>query len=596
MNTASEKIAALRAAMQQNGVDGYLVPSADPHMSEYLPDHYQTRSWLSGFDGSAGTLAVTAQHAALWTDGRYFIQAQRQLEGSGIVLMRMAQKETPSVEDWLAKNLPAQGVMGVDGMVTATATVQKLEKAFADQKITLKDVDLIPSLWQNRPAMPCTEAWLLDAAYAGKTAQQKLQILRAALAEKHADSTLVSRLDSVAWLLNLRAEDIDYNPFAMAYCIVTANSATLFINEARLPAEAAQMLATQGVVIAPYDAVAAALAKIDTPSAFVYEPAGLSYTLHRALAANANVTLAESDDPVQLLKSIKDETEIKNIKNAHLKDGVAMVCFAMELQEKMAAGVTITECDVSDMMLRLRTAQADCIGASFGTIAAYGANAAMMHYHPTPENCAVLPAQGLLLVDCGGQYRDGTTDITRTYALGTLTNEEKEFYTLVLKSHIGMASAVFLEGCTGGNLDILARSAVWKRGLDYRCGTGHGVGFVGGVHEGPQSLRINNTVAFAAGMTITDEPGIYEEGRVGVRIENELLCKEWGTTDYGRFLCFEAITYCPIDTAPILVEMLTDDELCWLNTYHAMVKEALSPRLNDAQRTWLAGACAPLAR
>ena len=596
MKTASEKIAALRAAMQQNGVDGYLVPSADPHMSEYLPDYYQTRSWLSGFDGSAGTLVVTDKHAALWTDGRYFIQAQRQLEGSGIVLMRMAQKDTPSIEDWLAQQLPEQGVMGVDGMVTATATVRKLESAFCGKKITLKDVDLISALWKDRPAMPATPAWLLEERFAGKTAGQKLQIVRETLAKKHADATLVSRLDSVAWLMNLRAADIDYNPFALAYCLVTNEQTTLFINEARLPAEAARALGAQGIAVAPYETAEQALCAIEKPSVFLYEPAGLSYTLCRALEQNPNVTLLAGDEPIQLLKGVKDETEIKNIKNAHIKDGVAMVGFAMELQQKMEKNESVTECDVSDMMLRLRTAQKDSLGASFGTIAACGANAAMMHYHPTQDNCAVLPQHGFLLVDCGGQYRDGTTDITRTYALGTLTDEEKEFYTLVLKSHIGMASAVFMEGCTGGNLDILARSAMWKRGLDYRCGTGHGVGFVGGVHEGPQSLRINNAVPFAAGMTVTDEPGIYEEGRVGVRIENELLCKEWGTTEYGRFLCFEPITYCPIDTAPVRVEMLTDDELHWLNDYHAMVETVLAPHLDAPQRTWLAGACAPLVR
>lgn len=596
MKTIPERLAALRAAMKEAGVDGFLIPSSDPHMSEYLPDCYQARSWFSGFDGSAGTLAVTTDAAALWTDGRYFIQAARQLSGSGIELMRMAQKGTPEIPAWLADTLPENGVMGVDGMVTAASTVEKLEKAFEKKHISIRDVDFVAPLWEGRPSAPATPAWLLDVRYAGKTAGEKLALLREKLGEKGADAILLSRLDSVAWLLNLRADDIAYNPFAMSYCLVLPESATLFINRARLPQEAQGALAKEGVQVAGYEDVAKAIAAVGTPVTALYEPEGLNYTLYNAWKANPHVTLLAGEEPVQQLKGVKNDVEIENIKNAHVKDGVAMVRFQMALEKKISAGEATTECDVAEMLSKLRREQELSLGDSFDTIPAYGANAAMMHYHAMPETCATLEPHGFLLVDSGGQYLDGTTDITRTYALGKPTDEEKTYYTWVLKCHIDIAKAVFLEGCTGGNLDIIARSPLWQQGIDYRCGTGHGVGFVGGVHEGPQSLRTTNNVAFVPGMTITDEPGVYEEGKIGIRIENELVCKEWGTTEYGRFLCFEPITYCPIDTRPVKVELLDDAELSWLNNFHALVYQTLESSLNSEEQAWLKAACAPLSR
>ncbi|WP_074017401.1 aminopeptidase P family N-terminal domain-containing protein [Anaeromassilibacillus senegalensis] len=596
MKTVPERIAALRAAMKSAGVDGYLIPSSDPHMSEYLPDCYGARSWFSGFTGSVGTLAVTAEKAALWVDGRYFIQAEHQLAGSGIELMRVAVKGTPEIPDWLAENLPQGGVMGLDGMITAISTVEKLEKEFAEKKITIKDIDFVSPLWEGRPPVPATTAWLLGTEYAGKTAHEKLEQLRDALAEQGADATLLSRLESVAWTLNLRADDIAYNPFPLSYCLVLPESATLFINKKRVPAEVEATLNAEGVQVAPYEDAASAIASVRTPVTALYEPEGTSYTLYHAMKANASIKLQAGEEPVQPLKGVKNEVEIQNIKNAHVKDGVAMVRFQMALEAKMASGETVTECDVADMLTGLRKAQPLNLGDSFDTIAAYGANAAMMHYHALPETCAKLEPHGFLLVDSGAQFRDGTTDITRTYTMGELTDEEKTFYTLVLKSHIDLARVVFLEGCTGGNLDIMARSAVWRHGIDYRCGTGHGVGFVGGVHEGPQNLRITNNVAFMPGMTVTDEPGIYEEGKVGIRIENELLCKEWGVTEYGRFLCFEPITYCPIDVKPVKVDLLDNDELDWLNEYHALVYKTLESSLTPEEQDWLKTACAPLSR
>lgn len=593
--TVPQKLAALRAAMQEKGVDGVYVPSADPHMSEYLPAHWKSRAWLSGFTGSAGTLCVTAEKAALWTDGRYFIQAARQLAGSGIELMRMAQPGVPTVEAWLAETLPQGGVLALDGMYASASSVEALQKAFEEKKITVKDEDFISPLWrENRPAVPATPVWMLSKEQAGLSAAEKLALLRQKLTQDKAGAMLVTRLDSVAWLLNLRASDIAYNPFALAYCLVEENAARLFINFSRVPKEVREELAGQGVTLCPYEDARGALSGLQGPVTVLYEPAGTSWAMLRAMQENPAVTNKAGAEPVQALKGTKNETEIAHLKQAHRKDGAAMVRFEIELRRRMEAGESWTEMQASDYLLSLRCAQPDSLGASFETIAAYGPNAAMMHYAPAKENCAVIEPHGFLLVDSGGQYRDGTTDITRTYALGPLTREEREDYTLVLKCHIGVARAVFKEGSAGQNIDILARETLWRRGLDYRCGTGHGVGFVGGVHEGPQNLSARGTAAFVPGMTITDEPGIYEEGKLGIRIENELLCVPVCETEYGKFYGFEPFTYCPIDTRPLVLSLLTQEELEWLNAYHARVKQELAPYLTQEENAWLEKACAPV--
>ncbi len=594
--TVPEKLAALRAAMEEKGVDGVYVPSADPHMSEYLPEHWRSRAWLSGFTGSAGTLCVTKDKAALWTDGRYFIQAGRQLTGSGIELMRMAQPGVPTVEHWLAETLPQGGTLAADGFCVSAAMVKTLRGAFEEKGICLRDEDFITPLWaqEGRPAVPATPAWMLTKEQAGLSAREKLAALREKLAAQKAGAMLVTRLDSVAWLLNLRADDIVYNPFALAYCLVEENTARLFINAARVPADVQAALKAQGVELCGYEEARSALAAMKGPVAVLYEPAGTSWAMLRALEENPAVLLKEGEDPVQALKGVKNETEIAHMKHAHRKDGAAMVRFEMELRRRMAAGEGWTELQAGEYLLGLRRAQPESLGASFETIAAYGPNAAMMHYAPTKEACAAIEPHGFLLVDSGGQYRDGTTDITRTYALGPLTDEEREDYTLVLKCHIAAARAVFKEGSAGQNIDILARETLWRRGLDYRCGTGHGVGFVGGVHEGPQNLSARGTAPFVPGMTITDEPGIYEEGKLGIRIENELLCVPVCETEYGRFYGFEPFTYCPIDTRPLVLSLMDEEELRWLNGYHAMVKAELEAFLTPEENAWLAEACAPV--
>lgn len=594
MKTTNEKILLLRSAMKAVGVNACLIPSSDPHASEYLPDHWAARSYFSGFTGSVGTLVVTETESALWVDGRYFIQAERQLAGSEIQLQRMGVAGVPTVIQYLKEKLGEGQVLALDGMVTPTSLVQDLQNALAEKGASILSVDLVEGNWENRPAVPATPAWLLEESYAGLSAAEKLTAVRQKLTEAKANAMVVTRLDSIAWLLNLRASDIDCTPFALAYCFITASAAILFINQERLPQQAAEELHRQGVTIEDYNNILGAITGHHHECTVLVDTAGTNWAVYSALNNNPNITVLPGADPIQELKAIKNPTEIKNIKNAHVKDGIAMVRFQIWLEEQMAAGATVTEVDIETKLLELRAAQPGNLGASFDTIAAYGANAAMMHYHATPDQCATLEAHGLLLVDSGGQYLDGTTDITRTYAMGELTENERNYYTYVLKSHIDLSKLQFMAGCTGGNLDVMARAAVWQHGIDYRCGTGHGVGFLGGVHEGPQSLRINNHVVFKPGMIVTNEPGVYEEGEVGIRIENELLCVERVNNQYGQFLGFEAVTYCPIDLTPVRKELLTADEIAWLNQFHAATYQALAPHLTEAEALWLQQKTQPL--
>ena len=595
MLSTNEKIALLRAAMKAAGANACLIPSSDPHISEYLPAHWAARRYFSGFTGSVGNLVVTETASALWVDGRYFVQAAHQLEGSEIVLQKMGVEGVPTLLEYLTDALGEGQVLAVDGMVTATSTMKELQAALAKKGASVKSVDLVEGNWPDRPAVPASEAFLLDEVYAGRSTADKLADLRAELAKQEAGAMVVCRLDSVAWLLNLRANDLDNTPFALAYCFVTPDDAILFINTARLPAEAVEALSRQGVRVTDYDHLLGALTGYHHDQTVLVDEAGTNWAVYSALKGNPVFTLKAGEDPIQALKAVKNPVEIENLKKVHVKDGVAMVKFQMWLEEKMAAGEAVTEVDVDEKLMALRGEQALNIGVSFDTIAAYGANAAMMHYHATPGNCTTLAPKGFLLVDCGGQYLDGTTDITRTYTLGELTDNERTYYTYVLKSHIDMAKLQFLNTCTGGNLDVIARAPVWAHGIDYRCGTGHGVGFVGGVHEGPQNLRITNHTVFKPGMIVTDEPGIYEEGEVGIRIENELLCCARVKNQYGQFLGFEPITYCPIDLTPVRPELLDADEKEWLNAFHQMVREKLTPHLSAAEAAWLAEKTKPLA-
>lgn len=596
VQTTNEKLDALRQAMKLADIQAYLIPSSDPHMSEYLPDHWRTRAYFSGFTGSAGTLIITQEESGLWTDGRYFIQAERQLSGSEIVLYRMGEKNVPTVKQFLKDRLSANQTLGLDGMVAPASLIHELNKQFVEKQIQIRDVDLTSALWPDRPAIPCTPVFQHDVAYAGQSAKQKIEVLREKLRENKATATLVTGLPAVAWLLNLRAADVKYNPFVLGYCFISASKAVFFVDPARLEAPLKDALASEGVSVEPYDSFLSYLKQYSEDEKIYADDAQLTYALYSALDRNPHFEMIPGADLVNALKAVKNPVEIENLIYAHKKDGCAMVRFQMELERRMAKGETISELDIGEMLKKYRFEQPKCMGESFSTIAAYGGNAAMMHYSPTKENHAVLEPHGFLLVDSGAHYLDGTTDITRTYALGDLTQEEKEFYTYVLRSNLSLNQAVFMEGCSGANLDILARSAVWAHGIDYRCGTGHGVGFFGAIHEGPHSMRVTNTVPFVPGMLVTDEPGIYEEGRVGIRIENELLCVERMETAYGRFYGFDAVTFCPIDVTPVLPELLGQEQIDSLNAYHEKVYRELSPMLNQEECQWLKSKTAPIGK
>jgi Xaa-Pro aminopeptidase len=513
----NEKIATLRGKMKENGVQACIIPSSDPHMSEYLPAHWMARSYFSGFTGSAGTLVVTETESGLWTDGRYFIQAASQLDGSEIKLFRMGVKDVPTYTEFISNKLKNGDTVGFDGKLVSAANVKDMGEAFAEKELNCKTVDLISDIWPDRPDMPASEVFIHDVKYAGYTCREKLEQVRAELKKRKADGEVFTSLDCVAWLMNIRAGDIAYNPLAVSYAFVTADSAFLFINTERVPAGAIAYLEENGVTVKRYEEIDETLKAINIKLTILVDPSEMNYGLYQILKQNPFVTVKEGNDIVTALKGVKNTTEIQNIKQAHILDGCALVDFCVRFEEKLEKGETVTECAVCDMLRDCRAKQPHNMGESFDTIAAYGPNAAMMHYSPKPETCSVIREKGFLLIDSGGQYLEGTTDITRTFVMGPLTREEQEHYTYVLKAHIALAGAVFLEGCTGGNLDILARQQVWKHGIDYRCGTGHGVGMFSGVHEGPQRLSIKGNTAFQKGMTITNEPGIYEEGHHGIR-------------------------------------------------------------------------------
>ncbi len=599
--TTNEKIASLRAALIAEGCEAYLIPTGDPHASEYLPTHYNAREHFSGFTGENSILVVTSQKSALWVDGRFFVQGEKQLAGTEIELMKMGEPNVPTTEEYCAAALGDGQVLGLCGLTADTKMVRKLQEALAPKGATVKSLLLEDALWtENRPAKPATPAWLLPTEFAGASVAEKLTAYRAKLTENDCTAALVAKLDNVAWLLNLRALDINCTPFAMAYCYVTMDSATLFINASRLAEDAKAEYAAAGVSIADYDSIVTAMQTTPDVQTVLAESGATNFAVMGALEANPALTLKDLADPIVLMKGVKSEAEMAHIRNAHAKDGVAMVRFEMELEARLAAGETLYETDIDDILHKYRSAQEHFITESFDTIAAYGGNAAMMHYHaekdPAKGTNAEILRKGFLLVDSGATYMDGTTDITRTYPMGELTDDECNFYTWTLQSHIEMARAVFLDTCTGKMLDMLARQPLWSHLINYRCGTGHGVGFVGNVHEGPQSLSPRGEMPFQAGMTITNEPGVYESDLVGIRIENEMLCYAKETNQYGNFLAFETFTYTPIDTKAVKTELMTDAQLDWLNAFHQMVYSTLAPRLSETECAWLSAKTAPLGR
>ena len=595
MNTVPERLAALRAAMKANGVDVYLIPVGDPHSSEYLPDHYTSLTYFSGFHGENSNFVVTMTESAVWADGRYFVQAEKEIAGTEIQLMRMGEPGVPTAEEYCGKVLPEGGTLGLCGLTANCALVNNLKKELEPKHGSIKTLFLEDELWvEGRPARPATPAWILPKEYAGFSPAEKLEQLRGKLKEQGCTAQLVGKLDNLAWLLNLRAMDIECTPYAMAYCYVTPNRAVLFIDQARVTPEAKAELEANGVTLADYDSILDGMAAETEPQTVLAESATVNYAVYQVLENNPALTVKDAADPLLAMKGVKNEVELAHLRESHLRDAVAMVRFQIELENRLAAGEQLTELTVDEILHKYRSADDKFLVESFGTIAAYGGNAAMMHYHATPEDHAVLQRKGFLLVDSGATYMDGTTDITRTYPLGELTEDERLFYTWTLQCHIDIARAVWLDYCDGHMLDTIAREPLWRHLINYRCGTGHSVSHVGNVHEGPHALNGRNTTVFKPGMIVTDEPGVYEGGVVGIRIENELECYHKASNQYGEFLAFCPITFVPIATSPIVPGVLSRDELDWLNAYHREVFEKLAPRLTEDERDWLAKKCAAI--
>ncbi len=590
------RIEELRTVMKSEGIDAFVFPSTDPHNGEYVPEHWKGREFISGFNGSAGTAVVTMDDAALWTDSRYFLQAEEQLAGTGFRLMKLKIEGTPTISQWLGRKLAANGgtVVGIDGMVNSIGTVEALaDELRAEGGITLRtNFDPLKVIWKDRPAIPSDMAIVHPQKYAGESAQSKIARIRQALRERHVEGMLVSALDDIAWALNIRGTDVHCNPVVVSYLLITMDSVTLYINSDKLTPVVREHLAANGVMTDEYENVKNGLAGYDGYN-ILMDPDETCYTLYKAYGDRPKV-LAPS--PLPSMKIVKNETEIMGYRYAMLRDGIAMVKFLRWLVPAVEEG-GVTEVSASDELEAFRAEQSLFKDISFDTIAGYGAHGAIVHYEPTPETDIELKPEGLLLLDSGAQYLDGTTDITRTIALGPVTDEQKHIYTLVLKGHIRLAMAKFPANASGTQLDILAREAMWREGLNYMHGTGHGVGSYLSVHEGPHQIRMEyKPEPLRVGMTVTNEPGLYLAGKFGVRIENTMLITEYMNTEYGRFLKLEPLTLCPIDKAPIDVDMLADEELDYLNDYHAAVFKSLSPYLDDEMTEWLANACAPLTR
>ena len=575
----NNRIAALRQKMEENSLSAYLIPSSDPHQSEYLPEHYKTRAYISGFTGSAGTVVVTKNKAVLWTDGRYFLQAENQLAGTEVELYRMGEPETPSVNGFLKTVLKQNERLGMDGKVVALQTYEAMQKDLEGIAL-VTGLDLVGEIWKDRPEPVLSTAFVHEERYTGKSAQEKIAEVRKMLREHNADSTVIGALEDVCYLFNIRGRDIRCNPVVTAYAVIDQNRALLFIADRQLTPEVKTYLASQGVQTADYGAVFEEAAKLE--GTVYLDPARTNTYLRTKITA----AIVKGLNLTSSLKSVKNPVELKNFDDVMEKDGAAMVKILKWVEESAAKG--ITEWDVSEQLLRFRAEGQGFIEESFETISGYGPNGAIVHYSPAPEKCATLKPESFLLLDSGGHYINGTTDITRTIPLGPLTSEEKENYTLVLKSHINLARAVFKAGTTGFAIDTIARAPLWAAGKDYNHGTGHGVGYVLSVHEGPQSISGRYTDApMKKGMVTSNEPGIYIAGKHGIRIENLTVTEACMKTEHGEFYRFRTITLCPIDTRPIVPELLTSEEIGWLNAYHKEVWERVSPYLDEEHRAFL---------
>lgn len=581
-----EKVEEMRKLMKESKIDAYIIPSSDSHQSEYVSDHWKSRRWMSGFTGSAGTLVITLGENGLWTDGRYYIQAEKQLKDSGIKLFRQGQPGVPTYNEWLEQVLKEGSCVGFDGKVFSQANAKKIEEALSDKGITINDsYDLMNIIWTDRPELPFNNIINHDISFAGKSIKEKVELVREKMKEKKADNYILGSLDDIAWLFNIRGSDIPNNPVVTAYAIITHEKVSLFLRKEKLSKSAQNSLLSEGVYIYEYEEIIDEVKKITEDNSVFIDDNKINRWLYNVIPKGCKIV--KGTNITTSLKAIKNDTEIENLKRCQIKDGVAMVKFLYWLEENINRE-TITEISADEKLRSFRSAEKDFIGISFDTIAGYKDHAAMMHYKANDDTKYTLKDEGMFLIDSGGQYLDGTTDITRTIVLGDITEEEKRDFTLVLKGHISLCQANFLHGATGSNLDILARYPMWQEGIDYKCGTGHGVGYFLNVHEGPQNFsQVPNKVKLEKNMVITVEPGIYREGQHGVRIENTVAVAEDVKTEFGQFLRFDTISYCPIDLKGISVEMLDEKEKRWLNEYHNEVYNKLAPYLDDDTSDWL---------
>lgn len=587
---ADERIAKLRELMKERHIDAYIVPTADFHESEYVGTYFESRIFLTGFTGSAGTAIVTMDEAALWVDGRYFVQAEEQIQGSSIVLQKMGQEGVPTIKEYLKEKMPKEGVLGFDGRVINTAMGEELEDALAEKEVAITcQEDLIDLIWEDRPEISKEPVWILDEAFAGKSSKEKITELREAMAKEQATVHILTTLDDIAWLLNIRGNDIQCNPMVLSYAMITMDKFYLYIHSEVLNDEVKTYLEQQGVTIKGYEEIYNMVKELSDET-ILLEKGCTNYAIY-SLIDNSN-TVINKMNPTVLRKAIKNPVEVENMKKAHVKDGVAMVKFIRWLKENVGK-MPMDEISVSNYLDQLRKEQEGNLGLSFHTISAYGAHAAMCHYSATEETNIPLETRGLYLVDSGGQYYEGTTDITRTIAVGELTTEEKEHFTLTVISMLRLGAVQFLYGCSGVSLDYVAREPFWSRGLDYNHGTGHGVGFLANVHERPNGFRFRivperqDSCVLEEGMIMSDEPGIYIAGSHGVRTENLVVCKKAEKNEYGQFMKFEYLTFVPIDLDALELSVMTDRDIVLLNDYHKEVYAKISPYLNEEEKAWL---------
>ena len=608
MKSVEDKLNALRRLMAERNLSAYIIPTGDFHGSEYVGDYFKEREYMSGFTGSAGTLIVLSEEAALWTDGRYFIQAADQLAGSSILLMKSGQPSVPAIEAYLCDKLEAGSVIGFDGRTVTAGFVRKIAERTGAKQITFAgDEDLVDRVWTDRPAISTEPVWELDAAYAGRSREDKLAAVRDRMREKQADVLLMTALDEIAWLLNLRGNDVKYTPVFLAYMLMTQERAVLCVHEQILPPEIRKKLEQAGIETAPYNTIGEIVSDVCREKRVWIDSTSVNYSLTGSLPADA--VQIDRCSPVIHMKAVKTPQEAAHIREAHIQDGVAVTRFIRWLKTSVReqgseharseAAERITEMSAARKLETFRAQMEGYLGASFAPIIAYGANGAIVHYEPTAQTDVQIQAGGLCLADTGGHYREGTTDITRTVALGKVPEEEKRYYTIVLRGHLALGAAKFIHGICGQNLDVLARVPLWEAGLDYNHGTGHGVGFLLSVHEGPQRFhwRINRnvqSVVLEEGMVISNEPGVYLEGRFGIRHENLVLCRQGERNEHGQFMYLEPLTMVPYDRDAILPELLSDRERKLLNDYHALVYKTLAPYLTEEESIWLQEATAEI--